>query len=202
PPPLPDALPICARGPAGAGSDRLSRPATFGMLSPPVDARGAPGIPDPEDVCMRNKPWLDAYPKGVPAEIDADKYPSLAALVERAFDRYRERPAFTNRGTTLTFGDLDRPSRSGAAYLQAVPGLKKGDRIAVMMPNLLQTAVTVFGVLRAGMVVVNVNPLYTVRELEHQLADSGARVIEIGRASCRERVSDGVGDDEVAIDGR
>src|SRR5690606_38928695 len=134
---------------------------------------------DPEDVCMRNKPWLDAYPKGVPAEIDADKYPSLAALVERAFERYRDRPAFTNRGTTLTFGDVERLSRAFAAYLQAVPGLKRGDRVAVMMPNLLQTAVTVFGVLRAGMVVVNVNPLYTVRELEHQLADSGARVIVV-----------------------
>ena len=128
---------------------------------------------------MRNKPWLDAYPKGVPAEIDADKYPSLAALVERAFDRYRDRPAFTNRGTTLTFGDVERLSRALAAYLQAVPGLKRGDRVAVMMPNVLQTAVTVFGVLRAGMVVVNVNPLYTVRELEHQLADSGARVIVV-----------------------
>lgn len=128
---------------------------------------------------MRNKPWLDAYPKGVPAEIDADKYPSLAALLENAFERYRERPAFTNRGTTLTFGDVERLSRAFAAYLQAVPGLKRGDRVAVMMPNLLQTAVTVFGVLRAGMVVVNVNPLYTVRELEHQLADSGARVIVV-----------------------
>src|SRR5690606_3774007 len=150
---------------------------------PPVDARaprgGAPCIRDPEDVCMRNKPWLDAYPKGVPAEIDADKYPSLAALLENAFERYRERPAFTNRGTTLTFGDVERLSRAFAAYLQAVPGLKRGDRVAVMMPNLLQTAVTVFGVLRAGMVVVNVNPLYTVRELEHQLADSGARVIVV-----------------------
>ncbi|HEX6995776.1 MAG TPA: AMP-binding protein [Gammaproteobacteria bacterium] len=128
---------------------------------------------------MRNKPWLDAYPKGVPAEIDADKYPSLAALLEGAFERYRERPAFTNRGTTLTFADVERLSRAFAAYLQAVPGLKRGDRVAVMMPNLLQTAITVFGVLRAGMVVVNVNPLYTARELEHQLADSGARVIVV-----------------------
>jgi len=128
---------------------------------------------------MRKKPWLDAYPKGVPAEIDADKYPSLAALVERAFERYRDRPAFTNRGTTLTFGEVDKLSRAFAAYLQAIPGLKRGDRVAVMMPNLLQTPVTVFGVLRAGMVVVNVNPLYTVRELEHQLADSGARVIVV-----------------------
>jgi len=128
---------------------------------------------------MRNKPWLDAYPTGVPAEIDADKYPSLAALLESAFERYGDRPAFTNRGTTLTFADVERLSRAFAAYLQAVPGLKRGDRVAVMMPNLLQTAITVFGVLRAGMVVVNVNPLYTVRELEHQLADSGARVIVV-----------------------
>lgn len=128
---------------------------------------------------MSKKPWLSAYPQGVPAEIDADSYSSLAAMLERAFEQYGERPAFTNRDTTLSFAEIDRLSRAFAAYLQAVPGLGRGDRVAVMMPNLLQTAVTVFGVLRAGMVVVNVNPLYTVRELEHQLTDSGARVIVV-----------------------
>lgn len=128
---------------------------------------------------MPNKPWLSAYPHGVPAQIDADKYVSLADMLERAFERYADRPAFTNRGTTLTFAQVDRLSRTFAAYLQAVPGLGPGDRVAVMTPNLLQTAVTVFGVLRAGMTVVNVNPLYTARELEHQLADSGARVIVV-----------------------
>jgi long-chain acyl-CoA synthetase len=128
---------------------------------------------------MPNKPWLEAYPQGVPAQIDPDKYSSLAALLENAFERYGDRPGFTNRDSTLSFADVDRLSRAFAAYLQAVPGLERGDRVAVMMPNLLQTAVAIFGVLRAGMVVVNVNPLYTVRELEHQLADSGARVIVV-----------------------
>lgn len=128
---------------------------------------------------MPNKPWLSAYPQGVPAEIDPDKYPSLVDLLERAFERFRDRPAFTNRGTTLTFGDAERLSRDFAAYLQAVPGIEHGDRVAVMMPNLLQTPIAVFGALRAGMTVVNVNPLYTVRELEHQLGDSGAKVIVV-----------------------
>ena len=128
---------------------------------------------------MSKKPWLSAYPPGVPAEIDADKYSSLVDLAERAFERYRDRPAFTNRGATLTFADVDRLSRDFAAYLQAVPGIEPGDRVAIMMPNLLQTPVAVFGALRAGMTVVNVNPLYTVRELEHQLADSGAKVIVV-----------------------
>ncbi|MGB7215236.1 MAG: AMP-binding protein [Gammaproteobacteria bacterium] len=128
---------------------------------------------------MSKKPWLKAYPQGVPEEIDADRYSSLADLLERAFAEHRDRPAFTNRGTTLTFADVDRLSRAFAAYLQAVPGLTRGDRVAVMMPNLLQTPITVFGTLRAGMTVVNVNPLYTVRELEHQLTDSGAKVIVV-----------------------
>src|SRR5690606_41452656 len=102
---------------------------------------------------MRKKPWLDAYPKGVPAEIDADKYPSLAALGERAFERYRDRPAFTNRGTTLTFGEVDTLSRAFAADLQAIPGLRRGDRVAVMLPILLQPPAPVFGVVGAGYVV-------------------------------------------------
>ena len=128
---------------------------------------------------MSNKPWLDAYPPGVPAEIDPGKYPSLVALLERAFEQFRDQPAFTSHDTTLTFADVDRLSRSFAAYLQAVPGLGRGDRVAVMLPNLLQSPVALFAVLRAGMTVVNVNPLYTVRELEHQLSDSGARVIVV-----------------------
>src|SRR5690554_3062533 len=101
---------------------------------------------------MSKKPWLSAYPQGVPAEIDADRYSSLAAMLERAFEQYGERPAFTNRDTTLTFAEIERLSRAFAAYLQAIPGLGRGDRVAVMLPNLLQSAVAVFGVLRAGMV--------------------------------------------------
>src|SRR5690606_13397564 len=97
----------------------------------------------------------------------------------QSFQRFGEAPAFTNLGVTLTFADIDRLSRAFAAYLQALPGMQRGDRVAIMLPNLLQSPVPIFGVLRAGMVVVNTNPLYTVRELEHQLADSGARVVVV-----------------------
>jgi long-chain acyl-CoA synthetase len=126
---------------------------------------------------MTAKPWLAAYPRGVPAEIDPDKYGSLAALLESSFQRYASSPAFTNLGETLTFADVDRLSRDFAAYLQSLPGMQRGERVAVMMPNLLQSPIAVFGILRAGLVVVNVNPMYTAHELEHQLGDSGARAI-------------------------
>jgi long-chain acyl-CoA synthetase len=127
---------------------------------------------------MSAKPWLAEYPAGVPAEIDPGRYASLVHLFEGGVGRSGRLPAFTNRGTTLTFDDVDRLSRDFAAYLQSV-GLARGDRIAIMLPNLLQSPVAIFGALRAGLVVVNVNPLYTVRELEHQLADSGARAIVV-----------------------
>jgi len=117
------------------------------------------------------------YPPGVPAEIDADLYPSLVAMLEASFARFGPQPAFTNLDTTLTFADVERLSRAFAAYLQSLPGAKPGDRIAVMLPNTLQSPVALFGILRAGMVAVSVNPLYTARELTHQLADSGARAI-------------------------
>jgi long-chain acyl-CoA synthetase len=126
---------------------------------------------------MTHKPWLDRYPPGVPAEIDPDRYASLGALLEASFARFGDAPAFSNLGVTLTFNDVDRLSRSFAAYLQSIPALRRGDRVAVMLPNLLQSPVALFAVLRAGMVVVNVNPLYTAHELEHQLADSGARAV-------------------------
>jgi long-chain acyl-CoA synthetase len=128
---------------------------------------------------MSERPWLNAYPPGVPADIDADEYSSLVALLEKSFERHADRPAFSNRNTTMSFREVDRASRALAAYLQAIPGLGRGDRVAVMLPNLLQSPIALFAVLRAGMVVVNVNPLYTVRELEHQLNDSGARVIVV-----------------------
>lgn len=128
---------------------------------------------------MSVRPWLDAYPPGVPAEIDTAKYSSLVAMLDACCARYAAQPAFTNRNTTLTFAEVDRLSRALAAYLQAIPGVVRGDRVAVMLPNLLQSPVTLFAVLRAGMVVVNVNPMYTVAELEHQLNDSGARVIVV-----------------------
>jgi long-chain acyl-CoA synthetase len=126
-----------------------------------------------------DKIWLKSYPKGIPAEVDVRAYSSLKDILEQSCARYRDLPAFSNMGTTLTYGQLDAMSRTFGAYLQQAPGLAKGDRVAIMMPNLLQYPVTMFGALRAGMTVVNVNPLYTPRELEHQLADSGAKVIVV-----------------------
>jgi len=128
---------------------------------------------------MAASPWLKAYPPGVPAEIDADRYASLVAMLEASFQRFGAQPAFTNLDTTLTFTDVERLSRTFAAYLQALPGLRPGDRVAVMLPNTLQSPVALFAILRAGFVAVNVNPQYTVPELTHQLADSGARVIVV-----------------------
>ena len=126
-----------------------------------------------------NKVWLKRYPADVPAEINADRYTSLVDLVEQATQRYADQTAFINMGQPLSYRQLEQKSRAFAAYLQSGLGLKKGDRVALMMPNLLQYPVALFGVLRAGMVVVNVNPLYTPRELKHQLNDSGASAILI-----------------------
>jgi long-chain acyl-CoA synthetase len=125
------------------------------------------------------KIWLKSYPPGVPAEIDPDQFRSLNELFAQSCARYRDRPAYTNMGATLTYGELDELSAGFGAWLQQVAGLKKGDRVALMMPNLLQYPVALFGVLRAGFTVVNANPLYTAHELEHQLKDSGARAILI-----------------------
>ena len=126
-----------------------------------------------------NKVWLKRYPADVPAEINADRYTSLVDLIEQATQRYADQTAFINMGQPLSYRQLEQKSRAFAAYLQSGLGLKKGDRVALMMPNLLQYPVALFGVLRAGMVVVNVNPLYTPRELKHQLNDSGASAIVI-----------------------
>ncbi|MGE9549987.1 long-chain-fatty-acid--CoA ligase FadD [Erwinia amylovora] len=126
-----------------------------------------------------NKVWLNRYPADVPAEISADRYTSLIDLFEQAARRYADQPAFINMGQAMTFRQLEERSRAFAAYLQNGLGLKKGDRVALMMPNLLQYPIALFGILRAGMIVVNVNPLYTPRELEHQLNDSGASAIVI-----------------------
>ncbi|HKN03753.1 MAG TPA: long-chain-fatty-acid--CoA ligase FadD [Buttiauxella sp.] len=125
------------------------------------------------------KVWLNRYPADVPAEINPDRYQSLVDMFEQATTRYADQPAFVNMGEVMTFRKLEERSRAFAAYLQQGLGLQKGDRVALMMPNLLQYPVALFGILRAGMVVVNVNPLYTPRELEHQLNDSGASAIVI-----------------------
>ena len=123
--------------------------------------------------------WLQQYPAGVPTDIDPNEYASLRDLFEEAVASHGNKPAYTNMGATLTFAQLDVLSRSFAAWLLKKSGLVPGDRVALMMPNVLQYPIALFGVLRAGMVVVNTNPLYTARELEHQLKDSGAKCIVI-----------------------
>ncbi len=126
---------------------------------------------------MDSRPWLAQYPAGVPAEIDADEFSSVVAVLERAIDRYRDRPAFANLGKVLSYAEIDRLSAQFAAYLLGELHLKKGDRVAIMLPNCLQYPIATFGILRAGLTVVNVNPLYTPRELKHQLVDSGTSAI-------------------------
>jgi len=122
--------------------------------------------------------WLKSYPPGVPTQIDTHQYGSLVELFEKSIRDFSDRPAFTCMGKTITFGELDVMARHFGAWLQA-KGLSKGARVAIMMPNCLQYPIAMFGTLRAGGVVVNVNPLYTARELEHQLKDSGAEAIVI-----------------------
>ncbi len=124
------------------------------------------------------RPWLKNYPKGVPANIDPDAYPNLVALLEETFEKYRKLPAFACMGKEITFDYLDKMSAQFGAYLHS-RGLEPGDRIALMMPNMLQYPIALFGALRAGLVVVNTNPLYTPREMEHQFTDSGVKAIVI-----------------------
>jgi long-chain acyl-CoA synthetase len=123
--------------------------------------------------------WLKSYPPGVPAEVRLDEFKSLNSVREWVCERYADKTAFSNQGASITYRKLDALSRSFAAYLRDVAGLSPGDRIALMLPNLLQYPVALFGALRAGCVVVNTNPLYTERELEHQLVDSGAVAIVV-----------------------
>ncbi|MCP4767641.1 MAG: AMP-binding protein [Gammaproteobacteria bacterium] len=130
------------------------------------------------------KVWLKSYPPGVPEEIDLDAYLSVTDILEQAIERFGEKPCFTNLGTTLTYNEMDRYTDQLASYLQNLPGMNKGDRVAVMMPNVLQNPISIFAVLRAGFTVVNTNPLYTTRELKHQLSDSGARVIIVMENFC------------------
>lgn len=125
-----------------------------------------------------NKPWLQHYPAGVPANIDPDRYARLTDMLDECFQKYRDLPAFIFMGKTLTFGEVDRLSRNFGAYLQS-RGLEPGDRIALMMPNMLQYPIALFGALRAGLILVNTNPLYTPREMRHQFVDSGAKAVVI-----------------------
>ncbi len=126
-----------------------------------------------------DKIWLKSYQNGVPAEVNLSEFQSLGELFDKSVAQFRERVAYINMGAEVTYGELDKLTRDFAAYLQSVLSLPQGARVAVMMPNVLQYPICIFGALRAGYVVVNVNPLYTPRELEHQLKDSGAEVIVI-----------------------
>ncbi|MFT3806468.1 AMP-binding protein [Arenimonas sp.] len=125
------------------------------------------------------RPWLASYPANVPDDINVDEFPSIVSVLETACARYADNPAFTNLGKTLTYAEIDRLSTQFANYLLHELKLKKGDRVALMMPNVLQYPIAIFGVLRAGLTVVNTNPMYTARELRHQLVDSGASAIVV-----------------------
>jgi long-chain acyl-CoA synthetase len=161
-----------------------------GTESLPARAAGPehiPAAPDSISACAGpgniqgervNKPWLAHYPKGVPADIDLNEFGSLLEIFDRSCQRYANRVAYSNFKSTLTYADLNRLTRNFAAWLQQ-QDMQRGDRIALMMPNILQYPVAVFGALRAGLVIVNTNPLYTPRELKHQLLDSGARAIVV-----------------------
>jgi len=128
---------------------------------------------------MTNKIWLRNYPDGIPAEINADLFISIPDLIEKLAIKFADKPAYHNLGHTISYAALERLSRDFAAFLQGLPNMAKGERVAIMAPNLLQYPVALFGILHAGMTVVNVNPLYTPRELEFQLKDSGAKAIVI-----------------------
>ncbi|KRG70479.1 long-chain fatty acid--CoA ligase [Pseudoxanthomonas dokdonensis] len=125
----------------------------------------------------QDRPWFSSYPQGVPHTVDLEEFHSILSVLDNAIDHYRDRPAFSNFGKVLTYGEIDTLSRQFAAYLLGELQLKKGDRVSIMMPNCLQYPIAIFGVLRAGLTVVNVNPMYTPRELKHQLIDSGSCVL-------------------------
>ena len=125
------------------------------------------------------RPWLKHYPAGVPEQIDVNQYASVPAMLQETFAQFHDRPAFANFGRRLSYGEIDKLSRQFAGYLTGVLKLAKGDRFAIMLPNTLQYPIALFGALRAGLIVVNVNPLYAARELEHQLNDAGVRAIVV-----------------------
>ncbi len=129
-------------------------------------------------VTLETFPWLKHYPEGVPYEINPEQYPSLIELMEEGFEKYADKSAYSNMGKELSFGQMDILSKNFAAYLQSI-GLVAGDRIAIQMPNCLQYPVALFGAIRAGLTIVNTNPLYTPREMKHQFTDSGAKAIVI-----------------------
>ena len=123
--------------------------------------------------------WLDQYPSGIPADVDVKEHTSLRQIFERSCERFADLPAYGNLGASISYRRLEQESRAFAAYLQKIVALKKGERVAIMLPNVLQYPVALFGILRAGLTAVNTNPMYTARELEHQLKDSGATAIVV-----------------------
>ena len=125
------------------------------------------------------RPWLEHYPVGVKPEVDLDEYRSIVSVLESSCEKFRDRPAFANFGMSLSYDEIDKASTQFANYLLFDLKLNKGDRVALMMPNVLQYPIAIMGVLRAGLTVVNTNPLYTARELRHQLKDSGALAIVV-----------------------
>jgi long-chain acyl-CoA synthetase len=131
-----------------------------------------------------DKAWLKSYPPGMPETIDVDAYQSVAEVFNQAVAKYGDSPSFTNLGTTLSYADMDRLTSHLASYLQRLPNMSKGDRVAIMMPNVLQNPIAIFAALRAGFTVVNTNPLYTTRELKHQLSDSGTKAIVVMENFC------------------
>jgi len=131
-----------------------------------------------------SKPWLQSYPEGVPAEISIEEYASVADIFDQSVCKFEDLPAYSNFGKTITYKEVKKFTSQMGAYLKHELGLAKGTRVAVMMPNLLQNPVALFGILRAGLVVVNTNPLYTARELKHQMNDSGAEAIIIVENFC------------------
>jgi long-chain acyl-CoA synthetase len=131
------------------------------------------------EVKSMEKVWLKHYQPGVPFEINPDAYSSLNEIFENSCEQYGDQVAYINLGNSLTYNALEKKTRQFAGYLQSVLGMKKGDRVALMMPNILQYPIAMFGALRAGLIVINVNPLYTIRELEHQLVDSEAQAIVV-----------------------
>jgi long-chain acyl-CoA synthetase len=131
-----------------------------------------------------DKAWLRSYPDGMPETVDIDAYQSVVEVFEQSASQYSDRPAFSNLGTTLTYSEMDQLTGHLASYLQRLPNMKQGDRVAIMMPNVLQNPIAIFAALRAGFTVVNTNPLYTPRELKHQLADSGAKAIIVMENFC------------------
>jgi long-chain acyl-CoA synthetase len=137
-----------------------------------------PGYINLIEIMSEQRPWLANYPSGIPANINPDAYPNLVALIEDSFQKFRDKKAFIFMDKSITYGELDKLSRQFGAYLHS-RGLEPGDKVALMMPNLLQYPIALFGALRAGLVTVNTNPLYTPREMKHQFTDSGAKAIII-----------------------